>query len=76
MHIPAADRKLLWDAAVSGGVNLILCGHVHRAHLDHHRGIAVGLNGQSGASWAGRPIAWYTLRDDRVEMELEPEGEA
>lgn len=30
--------------------------HVHRARLEHRGGIVVGLNGQSGAGWAGRPV--------------------
>jgi hypothetical protein len=33
--------------------------------------VAVGLNGQSGADWAGRSIAWYTVTDTEVTMELE-----
>ena len=70
MNIPATDRAALWDAAEHAGVRLVLCGHVHRARLEWERGIAVGLNGQSGAAWAGRTIAWYTL-GARVEMELE-----
>ncbi len=71
MHIPAADRERLWTAAASAGARLVLCGHVHRARLQWHGDIAVGLNGQSGAAWAGRPIAWYRLGDQGVTMELE-----
>ena len=71
MHIPAADRERFWTAAASAGTRLVLCGHVHRARLQWHNGIAVGLNGQSGAAWAGRPIAWYGLTDQGVTMELE-----
>jgi len=71
MHLPEADRKRLWTAAASAGTRLVLCGHVHRARLQSHNGIAVGLNGQSGAAWAGRPIAWYRLTDQGVTMELE-----
>jgi 3',5'-cyclic AMP phosphodiesterase CpdA len=71
MEIPAADRRTLWAAAHAAGVRLVLCGHVHRARLDWHEGIAVGLQGQSGAAWAGRPIAWYHVDGDSVRMELE-----
>ena len=66
MHIPASDRELFWNAAAECGAKLLLCGHVHRARLEHHRGIAVGLNGQSGADWAGRTITWYDVTPDRV----------
>jgi len=71
MEIPAGDRKKLWTAAHAAGVRLILCGHIHRARLEWHEGIAVGLQGQSGAGWAGRPIAWYQLSNDNVTMTLE-----
>jgi 3',5'-cyclic AMP phosphodiesterase CpdA len=71
MEIPAADRRKLWDAARDAGVRLVLCGHVHRARLDWHDGIAIGLQGQSGAAWAGRSIAWYQLDDADVRMTLE-----
>lgn len=73
MHIPESDRDRLWDAAARAGARLVLCGHVHRARLQSHNGIAVGLNGQSGAAWAGRPIAWYRLSADEVTMELDRE---
>ena len=71
MEIPPADRRRLWDAARDAGVRLVLCGHVHRARLDWHDGIAIGLQGQSGAAWAGRSIAWYRLDDADVRMTLE-----
>ena len=71
MAIPEPDRSRFWDAAVTGGTRLILCGHVHRARLDRHRGIYLGLNGQSGARWAGHSIAWYRLSESTVTMELE-----
>jgi len=64
MDIAADDRQRLWNALDRCGASLILCGHVHRARLEHHRGIAVGLNGQSGADWAGRTIAFYRLDGD------------
>lgn len=68
MHVPAPERERFWGAAAAAGVHLVLCGHVHRARLDWHGTIAVGLNGQSGASWAGRTIAWYELEPDRIQM--------
>ena len=72
MAIPERDRARLWEAAAAADVTLVLCGHVHRARLDRHEGIAVGLNGQSGAAWAGRPIAWYEVTPGgAVRMELE-----
>ena len=71
MEIPAADRRRLWEAACAAGVRLVLCGHVHRARLEWHDGIAVGLQGQSGAAWAGRSIGWYQIGAESIEMELE-----
>ena len=71
MEIPEGDRQQLWAAARAAGVRLVLCGHVHRARLDWHDGIAVGLQGQSGAGWAGRSIAWYRLGDSDVTMRIE-----
>lgn len=71
MEIPAADRRRLWEAARAAGVRLVLCGHVHRARLEWHDGIAVGLQGQSGADWAGRSIGWYRIEGGNVRMELE-----
>ena len=69
MDIPESDRALFWDAAQEARVRLVLCGHVHRARLEHHRGIAVGLNGQSGADWAGRTVALYRVQAETVTME-------
>jgi 3',5'-cyclic AMP phosphodiesterase CpdA len=71
MHVPVHDQQAFWNAAESAGVDLVLCGHVHRARLEYHRGIAVGLHGQSGAEWAGRTIAWYEVTNDQVTMEVE-----
>ena len=71
MEIPERDRRKLWAAARAAGVRLVLCGHVHRARLEWHEGIAVGLQGESGAAWAGRSIAWYRLVGDDVRMNLE-----
>jgi hypothetical protein len=61
MMIPAEEREQLWAAAAAAQARLVLCGHVHRARLEWKDGIAVGLNGQSGADWAGRTIASYDL---------------
>ena len=71
MHVPGDDAAAFWNGAASANTRLVLCGHVHRARLEWHGGIAVGLNGQSGAAWAGRPIAWYDVTPDNVTMELE-----
>jgi hypothetical protein len=71
MHIPEPGCGAFWEAASEARVRAVLCGHVHRARLDWHDGIAVGLNGQSGAAWAGRTIAYYDIRDDGVRMETE-----
>lgn len=71
MAIPEPDRERFWHAAHSAGTRLVLCGHVHRARLDWHDGIAVGLNGQSGAEWAGRTIAFYEIGARSVEMRSE-----
>jgi 3',5'-cyclic AMP phosphodiesterase CpdA len=71
MEIPERDRRKLWAAAHAAGVRLVLCGHVHRAALEWHEGIAVGLQGQSGAAWAGRSIGWYRLLGDEVRMVVE-----
>lgn len=70
MSIPSVERTLFWEAARSAGTNLVLCGHVHRARLDWQGAIAVGLNGQSGAEWAGRTIAYYELAGESVTMTL------
>jgi UDP-2,3-diacylglucosamine pyrophosphatase LpxH len=61
MEIPDDQRVRFWRAASAAGTRLVLCGHVHRARLAWHDGIAVGLNGQSGADWAGHTIAYYDL---------------
>jgi hypothetical protein len=74
MHVPVRDQQEFWKAAESAGVDLVLCGHVHRARLEWHGRIAVGLHGQSGAEWAGRTIAWYELADEQITMEVETVG--
>jgi 3',5'-cyclic AMP phosphodiesterase CpdA len=71
MAIPPNERERFWNAAASAGVRLVLCGHVHRARLEMKDGIAVGLNGQSGAEWAGRTVAYYDLSGPNVSMTLE-----
>jgi 3',5'-cyclic AMP phosphodiesterase CpdA len=71
MAIATADRDRFWSAARKAGVALVLCGHVHRARLEQHDGIAVGLNGQSGADWAGRTIAFYELNGPSITMRIE-----
>jgi UDP-2,3-diacylglucosamine pyrophosphatase LpxH len=68
MAIPAVARQRFWDAASAAGVSLVLCGHVHRARLEWKDGVAVGLNGQSGADWAGRTIAYYDLSGEPLEQ--------
>lgn len=76
VEIPAADRAKLWAAAQAAGVRLILCGHVHRARPDWHEGIAIGLQGQSGAGWAGRSIGWYRVAAGDVTMGRRVDGTA
>ena len=71
MAIVPEDRQRFWSAGVAAGVRLILCGHVHRARFEWHEGIAVGLNGQSGADWAGRTVAYYNVTEATVTVELE-----
>ncbi len=78
VHVPMAspdeDRTRFWQAAHAAGVRLVLCGHVHRARLEWQDGIAVGLNGQSGAGWAGRTIAFYEISARSVAMRSEQVG--
>jgi hypothetical protein len=71
MAITAPDRERFWDAAEAAGACAVLCGHVHRARLEHQRGIAVGLNGESGAAWAGRTVAYYRIEQGSVAVEYE-----
>ena len=74
MAIPDRQRERFWEAAAAAGVRLVLCGHVHRARLEWRDGMAVGLNGQSGAEWAGRTIAFYEISAGSVEMRSEQVG--
>ncbi|HVL67773.1 MAG TPA: metallophosphoesterase [Vicinamibacterales bacterium] len=69
MWIPERERERFWDAARAAAASLVLCGHVHRTRLDWKDGIGVGLNGQSGAEWAGRTIAYYEITPDGVRTE-------
>ena len=71
MHVEGDDRERFWTAAHQACARLVLCGHVHRAHLEWKDGIAVGVNGQSGAPWAGRTIAFYPVDAGRVTMQIE-----
>jgi 3',5'-cyclic AMP phosphodiesterase CpdA len=71
MHVAEEDRASFWAAASRASARLVLCGHVHRARLEWKDGIAVGVNGQSGAAWAGRTIAFYDFDHERVTMRLE-----
>ena len=71
MAIPGSQRERFWQAARTAGARLVLCGHVHRARLEWCEGIAVGLNGESGADWAGRTIAFYEISARSVEMRSE-----
>lgn len=68
MEIPEPHRSRFWDAVSASGARLVLCGHVHRTKLEWKDGIAVGLNGQSGADWAGRTIAYYDLSAEPLEQ--------
>jgi 3',5'-cyclic AMP phosphodiesterase CpdA len=74
MMIPEDQRRALWEAAQRAGTRLALCGHVHRARLEWQDGIAVGLNGQSGAAWAGRTIAFYDVRPEGIAASFENGG--
>jgi 3',5'-cyclic AMP phosphodiesterase CpdA len=71
MHIEGDDRERFWSAARHASARLVLCGHVHRARLEWKDGIAVGVNGESGAGWAGRAIAFYPVDAQRVTMQME-----
>lgn len=72
MAIPTHERAALQQAAARAGTRLLLCGHVHRARLEWHNEIAVGLNGQSGADWAQRTIAFYDIGPSAITAAFEP----
>ncbi len=74
MHVPDDDRERFWSAAAEARTSLVLCGHVHRTRMAHVGRIAVGVNGQSGAAWAGRTIAWYEVSGGSVSMSTEHAG--
>jgi 3',5'-cyclic AMP phosphodiesterase CpdA len=75
MDMGAEDRARFWQAAHEAQPALVLCGHVHRARLERYGGIPIGLNGQSGADWAGRTIAFYDLNTAaNVVMDTERAG--
>jgi hypothetical protein len=71
MHVEEEDMERFWRIARDISVRLVLCGHVHRTQLEWKDGIAVGVNGQSGAGWAGHTIAFYTVDSERVTMKVE-----
>ena len=71
MHVDEEDRARFWKAAEHASARLVLCGHVHRARLEWKDGVAVGINGQSGAAWAGRTVAFYSVDARQVTMEME-----
>ena len=72
MDIEGRNRERLWGAIEEAGALAVLCGHLHRARLDHRGAVAVGLNGQSGADWAGRTIAFYRIDGRSVIAEQRP----
>ena len=61
MDIEKGSRERLWEAIEQCRAMAVLCGHLHRARLDYRGTVAVALNGQSGADWAGRTIAFYRI---------------
>ena len=69
MDVEEGNRERLWKAIEESEVLAVLCGHLHRARLDQRGAVAVALNGQSGADWAGRTIAFYRLEGRTVVAE-------
>ena len=61
MDIEEGNRERLWGAMEESRAVAVLCGHLHRARLDRRGTVAVALNGQSGAEWAGRTIGFYRI---------------
>ena len=72
MEVDAGDRARFWTAVDECGAFAVFCGHVHRARLERHHDVAIGLNGQSGAEWAGRTIAFYRIEGRSVIAEPHP----
>jgi predicted phosphodiesterase len=66
MDVDATDRQRFWNAVDDCRAFAVFCGHVHRARLERHGDVSVGLNGQSGADWAGRTIAFYRIEGRTV----------
>ena len=66
MDVNAGDLAGFWSAVDECGAFAVFCGHVHRARLEHRNDVAIGLNGQSGAEWAGRTIAFYRIEGRSV----------
>ena len=72
MDVDDEDRERFWDAIERCQAFAVFCGHVHRARVDYRGSVAVGLNGQSGADWAGRTIAFYRVEGRSVAAEQRP----
>jgi UDP-2,3-diacylglucosamine pyrophosphatase LpxH len=69
MDVEERSRERFWVAIERSQAFAVFCGHVHRARLDHRDAVAVALNGQSGAEWAGRTIAFYRIEGRSVAAE-------
>jgi 3',5'-cyclic AMP phosphodiesterase CpdA len=65
MHVTGPVDEFL-QAARRAGVRLIACGHVHRSWTERRDGVAVGLQGASGAEWARQPMTIYDLDESGV----------
>jgi predicted phosphodiesterase len=74
MHVKGPVDGLL-AAAERAGVKLVACGHVHRSGTEPVGGLVVGLQGQSGAAWAERPITIYDLDSSDVRSSLSGESQ-
>ena len=66
MDIEERDPEQFWAAIEQCRAFAVFCGHLRRARLDHRGDVAVALNGQSGAEWAGRTIAFYRIEGRSV----------
>jgi len=71
MEIKPDDRARFWKAVEQSGAIAVLCGHVHRARLEHYGRVTVALNGQSGAAWAGHTVAYYTIEETSITVQYE-----